>query len=275
MVALYSSFAMGRIEKKGSERVAYQTLLFDLDETLYAYEEGTIQALKMTALSADLPANLLIKNVYRHAKLGWMVNSPYNDYCQSIGISPSEGLWGYFENTDPTPDGFAAWIPEYQHRVWSGALDELGRGDDALAERLSETFKTARRQRHVIFPEVPALLEDLGQRFRLGLVTNGASDLQREKVAGAGLERYFQTIVVSGEVGVGKPDRRVFTRALDALNSSPDDAVMIGDSLRCDIGGAQAMGMSCIWIRSTSLDQPDPPPTATIVSVAELANLLG
>ncbi len=60
--------------------------------------------------------------------------------------------------------------------------------------------------------------------------------------------RCFGTIVVSLEVGFGKPDPRVFEIAVSRLGVAKDDAVMVGDSLVCDIGGARRAGLRAIWI---------------------------
>ena len=80
----------------------------------------------------------------------------------------------------------------------------------------------------------------------MAVVTNGAACLQREKLAASGLERHFDAVVVSGELGVGKPDPSVFRHALELLGA--DGGVMIGDSLDRDIDGALAAGLDAVWI---------------------------
>ena len=58
---------------------------------------------------------------------------------------------------------------------------------------------------------------------RLALLTNGTTELQRAKIARFGLESLFECIVIEGEFGTGKPDQRVFSHALDSLNSGASD----------------------------------------------------
>ena len=105
----------------------------------------------------------------------------------------------------------------------------------------------------------------------MAVVTNGAACLQREKLAASGLADRFGAVVVSGEVGVGKPDAAVFRVALERLGA--DEAVMIGDSLDRDIDGALAAGLGAVWInRFGTRGGRDGVPE--IASLAELPALL-
>jgi putative hydrolase of the HAD superfamily len=81
--------------------------------------------------------------------------------------------------------------------------------------------------------------------------------LQREKIRGAKLAQYFDAILISGEVGIGKPDTRLFMLALEALETSPAEAVMVGDSLARDILGAQHAGLKGIWLNRSGSDPTD------------------
>jgi putative hydrolase of the HAD superfamily len=123
--------------------------------------------------------------------------------------------------------------------------------EPALAELLAASFQEERRARHIVFSDARPALEDLRQTHKLALVTNGAPDLQREKIEGADLARYFQAVTISGEEGVGKPDERIFALTLERLAVPPQAAVMVGDSLRRDIAGAQRAGLKAIWVNRT------------------------
>jgi putative hydrolase of the HAD superfamily len=117
-----------------------------------------------------------------------------------------------------------------------------------LADELAERFIRERRSRHALFPETEHVLQELYSGHRLALVTNGVPDLQREKIQATNLERFFESLVLSGDVGVGKPDPRIFSVALEGLSASPEEAVMVGDSLHRDIAGARGVGMRGIWV---------------------------
>ena len=98
---------------------------------------------------------------------------------------------------------------------------------------------------------------DLQEDYALGLVTNGASCLQREKLEASGLRRFFDVVVVSGEVGVGKPEAAIFRHALARLDAPAEATAMVGDSLARDIDGAVAAGLSAIWINRFRRPRPD------------------
>ena len=106
------------------------------------------------------------------------------------------------------------------------------------------------------------------------LLTNGPSDLQRLKLEQAGLADAFDTVVVSGEAGVGKPDPAVFALVLDQLGAAPDRTVMVGDSWERDVVGALAAGMTAVWI-ADGRPAPGTDPRVTVVdSVRDLDGLL-
>ncbi len=82
----------------------------------------------------------------------------------------------------------------------------------------------------------------------VGLITNGASDIQRTKLDALGIEDWFNVIVVSGEVGKAKPDASIFEVALNELGLEPHDVWHIGDNLEADVAGAKAAGLTAVWL---------------------------
>lgn len=98
----------------------------------------------------------------------------------------------------------------------------------------------------------PGAIETL-QRFRhdgvkLGLITNGAKEPQSAKIDRFGLKSLFDSIVIEGEFGIGKPDRSVFEYSLEKLGVSPQQTWMIGDHLEFDVGASQELGIWGIWV---------------------------
>lgn len=255
-----------------------KAILFDLDDTLVV-EVASAEAsfLATCALAQDrygIDPEALCQTVRQKAQELWR-RSPAREYCLSIGISSWEGLWARFLGDDPCLQSLRAWSPTYRCESWSRALAEYGIGSPSFVERLAETFPRERRMRHIVYPDVRPVLQDLGEAYPLALLTNGAPDLQREKLNGSGLEPYFDTIVVSGEVGVGKPDPQFFYLALDRLGIRSGEAVMVGNSLRSDIGGAQSAGIKGIWLNRSgkSIDR-DIEPDAQIAGLDELNNVI-
>lgn len=97
--------------------------------------------------------------------------------------------------------------------------------------------------------ETLAALRDRG--YRLGLVTNRqfggpafASEFEDH-----GLAPFFEASAVSCHVGYLKPHPRIFQHALESLRVKPHEAVMVGDDLRADVGGARALGITAVWLR--------------------------
>ncbi|MFD9461693.1 HAD family hydrolase [Streptomyces sp. NPDC060027] len=102
------------------------------------------------------------------------------------------------------------------------------------------------------FPGAREGLEALrGAGWTIGVATNGAGDIQRAKLAAAGLTPLFDGICVSEEVGVRKPERRLFEAAAAECGASLSaGGWMVGDNPEKDMGGARAAGLQTLWIAS-------------------------
>jgi putative hydrolase of the HAD superfamily len=115
-------------------------------------------------------------------------------------------------------------------------------------------------------------LDELKERYTLGVITNGAEDFQKHKFAYTGLQSYFDLFLPSGEVGVQKPDPRILHIALERLELRPDEAVFIGDHLDLDIICAQRAGVRSIWYNPKRRPHEFPGiiPDATVRHLGEL-----
>ena len=110
--------------------------------------------------------------------------------------------------------------------------------------------------------------------IRLGLVTNGSSEMQRGRSIGSKLAGFSEHVQIEGELGVGKPDELAFRHALDGLAVRSDDAWMVGDDLEFDIRGAQEAGIYAVWVDARGGGLPDGTavrPDKTIGSLSDLA----
>lgn len=256
-----------------------RAVLFDLDDTLVvqrASDEAALLAACRLAAPDDEGAGRLAAAVRAHAAKLWH-EAPTTAYCQAVGISPIEGLWAGFSGDDPSLRALQGWRPTYLQGAWHGALAECGLDDPALAASLALSFQEERRSRHQLFPEVHAVLGSLQQHYTLGVVTNGAPDLQREKYFGADLAGYFETFIASGDLGIGKPDRRIFSTAMLRLGAWAEETVMVGDSLSRDMLGAQNAGLRGIWIDrlGEASTEQQIMPDACLESLSQLDALLG
>ncbi len=103
----------------------------------------------------------------------------------------------------------------------------------------------------VLLPDVEAVLQRLRDKgYRLGLITNGISRTQHQKVQVTGVDRYLDDVIVSGDLPYGKPDVRIYQLAMSHLQVEPQEAVMVGDTFMTDIIGALRAGMHAVWVQS-------------------------
>jgi putative hydrolase of the HAD superfamily len=126
------------------------------------------------------------------------------------------------------------------------------------------------------FPGACAVLRELDKVYPLGLITNGPTDAQWRKINKFNLSRIFEVILVSGQLGIAKPDPRIFDVALEGLRVAPEDAIMVGNSLEHDHQGAMNAGIRFVWANHLGKSLPEgwPEPDHTVASFDELKDLL-
>ena len=158
------------------------------------------------------------------------------------------------------------------------ALRDLGVDDQALADGIGDAYSHRRDLGMAVLPdaiETVRWLRESGRR--LALLTNGAGQAQRKKIERFEIAGLFDAILVEGELGFGKPDERVYRRALKALDVGPADAWMVGDNLEFDVAAPQRLGLSGIWIDVQGRGLPDGSrvkPDYIVRSLVELRSLI-
>ncbi|MFN2590508.1 MAG: HAD family hydrolase [Actinomycetota bacterium] len=122
------------------------------------------------------------------------------------------------------------------------------------------------------------VLTDLaGRGYRMGLVSNVTllPNLMRADLDRLAIGPMLQATVFSSEIGVRKPDPRIFGEALERLGSDPAETVFVGDRLYDDITGARSVGMRTVQtVQFRTDEEPDIEPDARIEHLAELPPLL-
>lgn len=188
-----------------------------------------------------------------------------------------EALWGKFDQGDhPSFRRLQELAPIYREEVWSQGLRKLGIDEPELGVALADVFMNARRNSPLVYLDTFEVLAQLREHYALLLLTNGAPDLQQEKVDSIpGLADYFDHIIISGTFGAGKPAPSIFIHALDLLGIIPEQAVMVGDTLKTDIKGANAVGITSVWINHHSAAAPaDIQPAFEVRCLSDLLPIL-
>ena len=141
--------------------------------------------------------------------------------------------------------------------------------DQALAAAAFEIF-FAERQRVTLFDDAEPALAQLAARWPILALSNGNADVQR-----VGIGAYFCGSVSARDVGVAKPDARIFQAACERLQLQPAQILHVGDDEGLDVIGALNAGMQTAWVnrsdKAWSLPQQ---PHATVANMAELSALL-
>jgi len=161
-------------------------------------------------------------------------------------------------------------LEEVRRAAFAHTLARVGIAEPGLADELN-TFYLAERFRDVTcYPDVLPALTALAGRYRLGLLSNGNGYPER-----AGLAGVFDAVVFSSEHGCEKPDPALFAIAAHQLGVPPAELVMVGDSVRNDVVGAQQAGWRSVWLNRDGEPLPaGVEPAATITQLGELAAVL-
>lgn len=189
---------------------------------------------------------------------------------------------------DPILDRARKWYWADPHRNQEGRLDvqksrievthhgllELGIEDVALATRFADHYSDHRVSSMQPFPGAIETLEHFNTiGVPLALITNGDAQGQRDKVAHFDLTQYFQAVLIEGELGFGKPDPRVFEKALRSCDAPAEGSWCVGDNLGWEVAAPQALGMQGIWNDWEGKTLPEDSeimPDRVVMAIAEL-----
>jgi putative hydrolase of the HAD superfamily len=126
--------------------------------------------------------------------------------------------------------------------------------------------------------DVPEVLTELRTRgIRVGLVSNAAYDpeMMRGQMRYLGLLDYFDGTIFSSDIGIRKPNRAIYEKALTQVGTSARKSIFVGDRLREDVRGPRALGMTAFLTHEFRQEQPDDGEEVTIISrLTDLSELL-
>lgn len=202
----------------------YKRILMDLDDTLFDFPTGNRRAVGQLM-----------------EELGLSSPTIFEEY-QAI----NHACWEALERGEMTQERLHV---ERFRRF----LAQKGRGDDpaAVADRFAELLG----QQTIPLPHAEETVRAIAQRLPVVLLTNGITVIQRRRLAHARIRQWFSDVIISQEVGLSKPDPRIFELALGGVDRR--DALMIGDGLRSDVQGANRAGIDICWYNPQGKPLPE------------------
>lgn len=228
----------------------YELILFDVDHTLLDFDASEAIALNLCWQSYFCEAVDL---------------ETYTEVFKSINLS----IWHEVEKGKLKP----ARVGEERARRCLRHFGFAGGKASELGELFAEGLASVAQW----LPGAESVFRSVARDFKVGLVTNGLVRVQRPRVAALQIEDSLVTYQISEEVGVHKPHARIFQCAMEAAGSSPEQTLMVGDSVSADFQGAINSGIDFCWVRPESATLPlgFPKPKFEVESIRELPSLLG
>lgn len=147
-------------------------------------------------------------------------------------------------------------------------------GDEEVVEREERRMAAVRRSWRLFADALPCLRSLRAAGLRIAAVTNAAGAHQRDKLGVVGLEDEFDALVISGEVGVAKPEPGIFHAACAALRVRPAQAIHVGDRLDLDARGACGAGMHGVWLDRSGRGVTRRADVSVISALSELPALI-
>ena len=196
----------------------YDWIFFDADGTLFDYDAGEAAALRGALESCGLPFDAAIGARY----------SEIND-----------AIWREFELGEISQERLKT---ERFERLFA----ELDVQSDAVV--FSRRYLEILAAQTTLLDGAEGVLRDLAGRVEMLLITNGLAEVQQPRFAASSIRDCFSEIVISGEIGLAKPDRAIFDHAFARIGDPPRDRVlMVGDNLGSDILGGVNAGLDTCW----------------------------
>ena len=227
---------------------SYKAVFFDADDTLFDYPKAERAALRacLREFGLRIELGILIDSYRRH----------------------NLELWQAFERGET--DQAALRVERFRRVAAEFGIPGLP------LDRISSFYVEALSGQPQLFPGALAIVRRAAKKFPLALITNGIAAVQRRRFAASPIMPYFQAVVISEEVGIAKPDPRIFAPALQKIGVEAADVLYVGDSVTSDMAAARNAGMDFCWFNPAGTPVPAGyTPAFIIADIQELPDRLG
>lgn len=228
----------------------YECILFDLDHTLWDYETNSAETLN---------------ELFQQHKLNQRGIESFSHFHKSF-VSINTTLW---EQYDLGKIGRDVIRFERFHKIFL----HLGVDDYPLSLKLSDEYVALSPKKSALMPNALDVLEYLHTRYPITIVTNGFEEIQSTKIQSSGLTPYFRNVVTSARAGHKKPAKEIFDFALAETGFQSHEAIMIGDNLITDIGGAHNASVDTVFFNPNKMSHEEKP-RYEIQDLVELKGIL-
>ena len=225
------------------------TILFDLDDTLFDHIATARASLRASATPLPFFQTVDFEPFYQL----------YSELLEEYHALLMAGRYSYEEARRLR---FAGLLAPYWPAATSAEIDDFVRANQTHYPLMRQPMAGAL-----------ALLQALKPHYRIGIVTNNRTAEQEEKLAFLGMTELVDALITSEDVGVPKPDTRIFEVTMQRLGAQPEETVLVGDNWRADVLGALAVGIRPVWLNRLGVARPLPH-VAEITSFEPLADAL-
>lgn len=219
-------------------------IAFDLDGTLLDHDGA-----EFAALAKLYPALVEGEGAARR----WL---PFPDFAAAWHDAAERG-WQRYVAGEVTFAEQRTWRVRQVMASQENAGDEGPPLTEDEASAIFDSFLPLYEESWLLYPDALPCLEALSA-YPLGLITNGDGAQQRQKLDQLGIAERFCSVVVSGDIGVAKPQREIFDRSADEFGMPPSELLFIGDNPVNDVHGATQAGWHALWLNRTGSEHDVP-----------------
>lgn len=210
----------------------YKDVFFDLDHTLWDFERNSRETLE---------------ELFFEFGLNDILNIPLTEFIE-IYEHENKLLWMEHLKGDISREFL-------RYERFRKVLAKFDASDQPLITGISDYYLEKSPRKTNLFPGAISVLEQLHEKYRLHIITNGFSMVQYTKIEESKLSKYFKNIITSEIAGANKPDKIIFEYALKKASATVPHSIMIGDTMHADIIGAKSIGMDQVWFNPNKLTE--------------------